>query len=302
MGSALRLTVRGAAAGHAARAWDAVRRDIERTEQSLSRWRASSDLSRLNAGPPDAWLAADPRLATMLTLARRAQRQSGGRFDARVIRALEKIGEHAGVPIRPDPSPADAGIDWLRRDGRSSRISIAAPVDSGGIGKGLAVRWAVRAARSAAPGTQGLLLEAGGDIAIDGPGPERGAWSIGVEDPSGAGQPLAVIACRGGGVATSSTAVRRWIGPDGTGVHHLIDPRTGRPADGGLLAVTVAHVDPAWAEVWSKVLFIGGRQGIGPEARSRGLAAWWVEADGSLHLTPTAREMTAWTAAEAAAT
>jgi thiamine biosynthesis lipoprotein len=301
MGSALRLTVHGAAPGSAARAWDAVRRDVEHTEECLSRWRASSDLSRLNAGPVEAWLDGDPRLATMLTLARRAQRQTQGRFDARVLRALEEIGEHAGVPVRSDPDPDGGGIGWLHRDGRNSRVRVAAPVDSGGIGKGLALRWALRAARRAAPGSHGLFLEAGGDIGVDGAGPENGAWSIGVEDPTGSGDPLAVIVCRGGGIATSSTAVRHWIAPDGAAVHHLLDPRTGRPADGGLLAVTVAHLDPAWAEVWSKALFIGGRDAIGPEARARGMAAWWVEDDGSLHLTPAARAQTAWTQAQTAA-
>lgn len=302
MGSALRLTVHGADGGAAARCWDVMRRDIGRTEQCLSRWRGSSDLSRLNAGAADAWLAGDPRLATMLTLARRAQRQTDGRFDARVIRALETIGEHAGVELRAEAAQAATGIDWLSRDGRTPRVRIAEAVDSGGIGKGLAVRWAVHAARRAVPGTHGLLLEAGGDIAIDGRGPVDGAWNIGVEDPTGSGQPLAVIAATGGGVATSSTAVRHWIGPDGAAVHHLIDPRSGRPADSGLLAVTVHHADPAWAEVWSKALFVGGREVIGPEARSRGLAAWWVESDGSLHLTPAARETTTWTREESAAT
>ena len=46
--------------------------------------------------------------------------------------------------------------------------------------------------------------------------------------------------------------------------------------------------DPAWAEVWSKVLFLGGRRAIANEARSRGLAAWWVADDGSLEMTPAA--------------
>jgi len=146
-----------------------------------------------------------------------------------------------------------------------------------------------------------LLLEAGGDLAIDGPGPEQGMWNVGIEDPLRLGRQLAVLTCSSGAIATSSIAVRNWVDPDGNLVHHLVDPRTGRPAAGGLVAVSVAHADPAWAEVWSKALFVGGVAEIGPEARARGLAAWWVEADGSLHLTPVARERTIWTASEAIA-
>jgi FAD:protein FMN transferase len=65
------------------------------------------------------------------------------------------------------------------------------------------------------------------------------------------------------------------------------------------VAVTVAGPDPAWAEVWSKTLFLEGPHGIGPRARSLGLAAWWIRADGALEMTPAARVRTAWSAAEA---
>ena len=63
-------------------------------------------------------------------------------------------------------------------------------------------------------------------------------------------------------------------------LHHLIDPRTGEPGGDGLAAVTVAGPDPAWAEVWSKALFVEGARSIAAAARSRGLAAWWVGGDG----------------------
>ena len=88
---------------------------------------------------------------------------------------------------------------------------------------------------------------------------------------------------------------RRWTSPDGEAVHHLIDPSTGRPGGDGLLAVTVAGPDPAWAEVWSKALFLVGPSGIADAARARGLAAWWVAVDGTLEMTPAARPMTVWT-------
>ncbi len=101
-----------------------------------------------------------------------------------------------------------------------------------------------------------------------------------------------------GALATSSVRLRSWV-TDGRRVHHLIDPRTGEPADGGLRAVTVHGPDPAWAEVWSKTLFIEGRQHISSVARSRGLAAWWVADDGTLEMTPAARERTAWVEGEA---
>ena len=74
------------------------------------------------------------------------------------------------------------------------------------------------------------------------------------------------------GCATSSIRLRRWP-VDGRPVHHLVDPRTGDPADTGLLAVTVVGPDVARAEVWSKALFLAGRGQVRRLADDRGLAA-----------------------------
>ncbi len=79
-------------------------------------------------------------------------------------------------------------------------------------------------------------------------------------------------------------------------MHHIVDPATREPARTGLLAVTVARQDPAWAEIWSKALFVAGREAIADEARARGLAAWWVDDRGRLGMTPDARVRTLWAA------
>lgn len=302
MGSPLRLTTVGLSRSMAARAWKTVTHDVEASERSLSRWRADSGLSQVNAiAGSGACIPVDRRLFAMLAASRRAQRVSGGRFDPRVVTRLEALGERAPVPL---PSVADelgSGQAWLSANPRRRLAGLRVPVDSGGIGKGLALRWAVRALARAGLLGSGMLLEAGGDLVVRGERSGGGPWQIGVEDPAGGDEPLAVISLARGAVVTSSTAVRRWTSPDGAAVHHLLDPRSGQPGGGGLLAVTVAMGDPAWAEVWSKSLFLAGSREIGDEARRRGLAAWWVESDGSLHLTPAARQQTAWTAADRAA-
>jgi thiamine biosynthesis lipoprotein len=302
MGSPLRLIISGLSASEAGRAWKIATAEIEESEQSLSRWRPDSGLSRLNAvAASDTSVPVDRRLLAFLLAAARAQRMSGGRFDPRVLTRLEALGERAGVPLPVVPEQLGSDRPWLACDPRRGLARVSVPVDSGGIGKGLALRWTVRRLGVAGLLGSGMLLEAGGDLVVLGERPGGGPWQIGIEDPAGGDEPLAVISATGGAIATSSTAVRRWTSPDGAPAHHLVDPRTGAPGGDGLVAVTVTLPDPAWAEVWSKSLFLAGRRAIGEEARRRGLAAWWVEEDGSLHLTPAARERTAWTSADRAA-
>lgn len=361
MGSPLRLAIHGLPDLVADAAWTAVSDEIEAIEQALSRFRETSDLTLLNRAATGALPGAtathvvDGRLVRALVAARRAWRITGGRFDPRVLADLDRLG-YRGAEVGTSEGVGDVDRsrrprpdgEWLCADSRSGRAAVETPVDLGGIGKGLALRWAghllertLAGAGAGAPpagaagagaatenpleARPGFLLEAGGDLVGRGGAPGGGPWLIGIDDPragTATTEPLAVIAVADGAAATSSVAVHRWrIALDGNGspsssagpsagasagravgsspdreVHHLIDPRTGEPGGSGLLAVTVVGPDPAWAEVWSKTLFLAGRSGIADAARSRGLAAWWVDEAGALAMTPAARPLTAWEA------
>ena len=297
LGSSLRLTVEpGVTASAVDRAWAAVEDAFAAVDVAMSRFREDSEITQLHrAGQPVANVSGV--LVAALTAADRAARITGGRFDARVVTHLERLG-FAAVPqaLAFDPRPATAR--FMRREGRNGPIELLAPVDLGGIGKGLALRWAARRAASHL-GTAGFLIDAGGDLVSRGFRAGE-PWSIGIEDPAGNATPVAVVVLdRDQSIATSSVRIGRRTGPDGRTVHHLIDPRTGEPGGGGLQAVSVALPDPAWAEVWSKALFIEGLESIADAARRRGLSAWWIDADGVLSMTPAARQQTSWVRAEA---
>jgi FAD:protein FMN transferase len=303
MGSPLRLTI-GAGrtrTGDAGRWWEVVTEEFEVAEAAMSRFRDDSELTAFNwtAGSGVA-VRASARLRRALVAADRAQRVTDGRFDPRVLPDLDRLGYRGATiaAVSMDPGGADEterARPVVERVGRD-RLRVARPVDLGGIGKGLTLRWA--AALLAGRGASDFMLEAGGDLVAKGRSPGGGPWQLGIEDPTGGQGPLAVIAVTDLAVTTSSTRVHRWM-VDGRPAHHLVDPRTGEPAEAGLAAVTVAGSDPAWAEVWSKVLFLGGRDAIAAEARARGLAAWWIAVGGTLEMTAAARAMTVWVAAEA---
>jgi FAD:protein FMN transferase len=296
MGSPLRLTI-GAGATRAdasARWWRTVVEEFEAAEAAMSRFRDASELTVLNRSAGSGVIVRpSARLRRALVAADRATRITNGRFDPRVIGDLDRLG-YRGAAIGDEVTAARRAAAVVERVGRDG-VTLARAVDLGGIGKGLTLRWA--AARLAAGGAGEFLLEAGGDLVARGACPDGGHWQLGIEDPDDRPDPLAVIAVTDMAVTTSSTRVHRWT-VDGREVHHLLDPRTGEPATGGLVSVTVAAPDPAWAEVWSKVLFLEGRDAIPGEARSRGLAVWWVADDGTLEMTAAARALTIWVAGE----
>jgi len=294
LGSPLRLIVHEVDRGSSARLWDEVLAEFAAVDASLSRFRDDSEITRLNrSAGGDQAMTASRRLSRALIAADRARRMTGGRFNPAVLADLDRLG-YVGAAVGRAARRANASERPIARCADGIRLTDA--IDLGGIGKGLALRWAAARIERGCPDAA-FLLEAGGDLVARGRAPEGGPWLVGIEDPAGGSGPVAVARIDSGAVATSSVRITRWRS-DGRDVHHLIDPATREPADGGLLAVTVAHRDPAWAEVWSKALFVAGCAGVAPLARERGLAAWWVPTDGTTEMTPAARQITTWVAAE----
>jgi len=265
--------------------------------------RANADPSRWHDVPLECALAieeaADAHLAT------------AGLFDPRVLDALVDLGydqtmERDASGARRYPRTGDAGARhgagephpalgrWRPRVHHGvnrHRVHLGgARIDLGGIGKGLAVRWAARELVGAGAGA---LVNAGGDCQLLGEGPSGSGWLVGMEDPRGGTEPLAVFRLRDVGCATSSVRLRRWV-VDGREVHHIIDPRTGLSGGSELLSLTVVNVDVAWAEVWSKTLFLAGIDRIEEIAGKLDLAAAWVDRHGEVQLNPAARALVAW--------
>jgi len=296
LGSPLRLLVEGRIEpARIDAAWDAVHQEFDAVDRTMSRFREDSEITALHR-TARALVAVSPRLRAALALADRARRSTGGAFDAGIVIDLERLGSVGVRQGWPGASRAPNARAHAIGPSRDS-FALLSPIDLGGIGKGLALRWAARRAAGIL-GSTGFLLEAGGDIATRGTAGGE-AWSVGIEDPAGEAAPVATCVLPADwAIATSSIRRAFWHDAGGRTVHHLIDPRTGAPGGDGLVAVTVTGPDPAWAEIWSKALFLEGPSNIALAARSRGLAAWWVGEGGSVSMTPAARQLTVWVRSE----
>lgn len=303
MASRITLTVVDPGPGATAALQQAMR-VIDDVAASCTRFDPTSPLMRANA-EPDAWHRVPAVVIAAVREAHHAHLVTDGRFDPRVLRALVRDGYGESRQFSPTPVLAEPGIaaaadvrpSWEPAFDGDRMLLGGQPIDLGGIGKGLAVRWAAEHLRGAGAG---FIVDAGGDIATGGISPDGGRWSIGIENPwNSNGEPVAVVDATDAAVATSSIRLRSWT-HEGHVRHHLIDPRTGEPGGAGLVAVSVVAEDAATAEVWTKALFLEGASGIDAEAAARGLAAVWITADGRVCMSAAALPFVTWSVPRAA--
>jgi FAD:protein FMN transferase len=236
MGTEIELLVD---ARDADRALAAAHAEFQRLETVLSRFRPDSELTELNRRGR---LEAGHDLRRVVELALEARERTGGRFDPTIHDALLAAGydrTFADVCDGELGEPKPGGGE-VRVVGRWIVLAAGVRLDLGGIGKGYTAERTAELLATAGP----CLVNAGGDIAVRG-----GSWPVGVEDVT--------LELTRGGLATSGRDRRRWR-RGGREMHHLIDPRTGTPAETDLLRVTAVGSDAVDAEVLAKALFLAG--------------------------------------------
>ena len=243
---------------------DAVRtiRRIASWADRLTRFNEDSELSRLNADPA-ASVPVGPTLAAVLATARAAGRATWGIVDPTML--VPRIAAENPNAAAPDSVAADslpAGRSWtIQRGGRRSVVTRVAGTrfDLGGVAKG----WIADRALAALWDYPAAVIDADGDLAIALAFGED--WRIGVADPRTDGATLTNVELRGldpagrqrFGLATSGTSVHRWS-HGGRTTHHLIDPRSGRPAITDVVQATVLAESATAAEAAAKTIVILG--------------------------------------------
>jgi thiamine biosynthesis lipoprotein len=251
-------------------------------DAELSRFRADSELARLNRARR---LAVGPLLWEAARRAVAWAAATGGLFDPCLGGQLAALGYETSVTVWEDrcvPPVNDerlhGGGYWRRVHFEPATHTIALPddaeLDLGGIAKGMAVDAVVHQLTTV--GLQPVLVNAGGDLAVGG-APDEAGWPIGVTGAV-ASPPFWL---RRGAVATSGTARRQWMA-GGRRLHHILDPRTGYPAESGLRQVTVVAGTAEEAEVLAKAAFLEGLL-LGTRLIERaGAAARFEATDGSV--------------------
>ena len=266
---------------------DVVEAELRAVDLACSRFRDDSELARLSDADGEPQQIGE-LLLEAIAVALRAAAATGGAVDPTVGGSLNALGwnrdfalNRAGSgPARVVLVPA-AGWQRVRLDRAAGTVTIPAGVelDLGATAKAFAADRCAAAAGAAAG--CGVLVNLGGDISVAGPAPERG-WRILVTDDHRAARtaPGQTVSVTSGGLATSTTSVRRWHA-GGAERHHIVDPRTGQPVEELWRTVSVAAVDCAWANTASTAAIV-----LGPAAphwlEERSLPARLVATDGSV--------------------
>ena len=266
----------------------AVARDeLRLIDETCSRFRDDSELTRLNRSAGTVF-PSSPLLLQALAVALYAAARTDGDVDPTVGRSMGALAwgsDFTVVVARRGEAPRirmvpAAGWQRVRLDRHrgTARVPAGVEIDLGATAKALAADRCARRVHTTT-GTS-VLVNLGGDIALAGPAPAAG-WPIRVTDDhrSDAGAEGQTIALAAGGLATSSTTVRRWrVGA--AEFHHIVDPRTGAPADEVWRTVSVVARTCVEANTASTAAIVRGESAPAWLARA-GLPARLVRRDGT---------------------
>ena len=265
---------------------------LQRLNQLESRWSRflpDSEVSLLNSAAGQPITVSDDTVTLMLR-SRDVWRISAGFVDCTELAAVVDAGYDRPFDQIPWERPRELhvtrplnlnGPDDIIFDGSSVTLPPGTGFDPGGIGKGLAAD--IVSGEVMAAGADGVCINLGGDIRVRGTGPAGAGWTIAIEHPHRS-EPLTRIGLSDGAVASSTTLRRRWM-IGGELRHHLIDPRTGRPATSGFNYVSAIASEGWRAEALAKAVLIRGGPHPFDLVDGTGVEALAVSDDGNVSST-----------------
>ena len=244
---------------------DALAGAVDQVDQQMSPWKPRSDLNRLNAAPPEQWVALPRPTLEVLARALQIARASGGAFDA-AVGALVNAWGFGAVRDAPDATairaaakaPWQPAHQWLELDLAAGSACKHAPLqlDLCGIAKGYAVdRMAAVLQRH---GVAHALVALDGELRAIGAQVDGQPWAVALESPQPGRRAVhGVIELQDLSVATSGD-YRRFVQLGEVRVAHSIDARRAAPVHNDVASVTVLAADCTCADAWATALLVAG--------------------------------------------
>lgn len=244
---------------------------VDEIENRLSIYRDTSELARLNATAATGWQPVSHDVCGLLVRARELHAATGGAFDIAAGALVRAWGFLARQGRIPEPAALQSareasGMQWVEIDAEQRRVRFTRPgveLNPGAIGKGWAIDRVVE--RLAERGVSSVLVHGGSSsvraAGIQGPAvPGRRGWKVGLRHPLRPAQRLATITLVNQALGTSGSGTQFFI-DRGRRLGHILDPRTGLPAE-GVLSATVIAPAAADADALATALYVSGEEGL----------------------------------------
>ncbi len=232
-------------------------------DSMMTNWTATSEVARLNRDAAAGPTPVEPEVATVLAKAMDVTRETAGAMDLTVEPIVRAWGFLGGKPHVPDSTTiaaafAHVGARHVHLDRVRSTLALdpGTRIDLGGIAKGYAVERVAALLRDA--GVHDGLVDLSGNMMAMGAPPGESGWRIGIRDPRDREPWFARVTLRDRAISTSGQ-YEQFVAANGRTYGHIIDPRTGQPAQ-GVLSVTVIAASPFETDAWDTGLFV-----LGPE-------------------------------------
>lgn len=266
MDTVMNLTVYGE---NAAAALESAEKELHTLDEDvLSRTAEGSELYALNASNGETVeCGADDILPALIETALTISDATNGAFDPTLAPVLDAWGftkDERRVPstdeLKELLSHTGCGKVALEKtaDGWTVTLLDGAQLDLGGIAKGYAAD--LLRAQLEKEGVTSATLDLGGDVFVMGRKTDGSDWRIAVKDPADTESYLGVVSAADKFVVTSGV-YERYFEENGVRYHHILDPKTGCPAESGLVSVTVLCGNGAWADALSTACFVLGPDG-----------------------------------------
>jgi thiamine biosynthesis lipoprotein len=239
--------------------------EIRRIEDLMSSHKPTSEIGKINSAPAQTPVKVSKETFELIEKSLYYSRVTDGAFDITIgpilrlwdiLNGKEKIPSHGDIAAALDL----VGYQFVTLDEKNTTVSLEKPnmsLDLGGVAKGYAIDRAREIILKG--GLKSAVIDAGGDVWAIGSKPDGGRYNIGVRHPRDLQELLTVVPIRDKSIVTSGDYQRYFV-KDGVRYHHIFDPHVGKPANSGLISVTLIGPDGAEGDILATAVFVLGKE------------------------------------------
>ena len=241
----------------------AAQNEINRLDKLLSVQKENSEIFKLNQSKK---MTVSEDTLTLITRSKEIYTLTDGAFDISCEPLIREWGFYSGLKNKVpsqlviENALEGVGAEHIKIKDSTVTLDDNTSLDLGGIAKGYASHKAAEILKEY--GVTSALMSLGGNVRAVGSKPDGESWSVAVTDPDDNSKSIGTLKISGKAVVTSG-GYQRYFEENGQTYHHIIDTKTGYPADSGLKSVTIVSDDDALADALSTALFVMGLEKSG---------------------------------------